>query len=419
MKKIISLIFVCIFILVFAFISCDGLDRKPNDNDESTTSTTINDMASTSTTIDDTTSTSTTIYDTISTSTTINDMTSTSTTINNTTSTTLPPGIDNYELGQAPNDIIKYNNGYVIISSTSSIAQVFYYKDSNIFLTLINQGSETISTLSNDGTYKIDGRTTARLIREFSLGTGYNPYKATIVGDKLFTTALMVNRLLIHNLTNGSKIKEINIPNDGIYYSRPSGIVNYGNYIFIACSFYYGESSVVYRNTGKVFVYDYVKDEVKGYINIKGKNSNALYIKDNILYIISSGSYSNNGSIEKIDLLTADFSNPSNVTTTNVLSGKDFMTLVINGNYAYIGDGAEIIRYNTNTWTSDKSINLFPTATAIYYPYISALTYSSTKNKIYAIEFASRKLNVLDIALSSIENNYTTGDWPTAFIINE
>jgi len=407
MKRITSLIFVCIFILLFNFISCESLDGKPSDNDESTTST--------STTINNTTSTST--------STTINNTTSTSTstTINTTTSTstTLPHGIDNYELGQAPNDIIKYNNGYVIISSTSSIAQVFYYKESNTFLTLINQGSETISTLSNDGTYRIDGRTTARLIREFSLGTGYNPYKATIVGDKLFTTALMVNRLLIHNLTNGSKIKEINIPNDGIYYSRPSGIVNYGNYIFIACSFYYGESSVVYRNTGKVFVYDYVKDEVKGYINIKGKNSNALYIKDNILYIISSGSYSNNGSIEKIDLLTADFSNPSNVTTTNVLSGKDFMTLVINGNYAYIGDGAEIIRYNTNTWTSDKSINLFPTATAIYYPYISALTYSSTKNKIYAIEFASRKLNVLDIALSSIENNYTTGDWPTAFIINE
>ena len=326
-----------------------------------------------------------------------------------------------YELGQSPNDIVKYNNGYVIISSISSTAQVFSYKDSNIFLTLINQGSETISTLSNSGKWEIDGRTTAILVREFSLDVGVNPYKATIVGDKLFTTALEADKLLIHNLTNGNKIKDVSIQKDGDYFSKPSGIVNYGNYILVACPFYYLDSSYfpVYKDSGKIFVYDYINDQPKGFINVTGKNPNTLYVKDDILYVISSGTYFNNGTIETINLSTADFSNPPNITTTNVLSGKDFMTLVINDNYAYIGDGAEIIRYNKSTWIEDKKINTFPNPLATDWPFIAAITYSSTKNKIYAIEQASRKLNILDVDLNSIESSYTTGEWATALLINE
>ena len=330
------------------------------------------------------------------------------------------PKSELYELGQAPNDIIKYNNGYVIISSTSSVAQIFSYKDNNTFLTLINQGSETISTLSKDNTWSKDGRTTAKLVGEFSLGKGVNPYKATIVGDKLFTTALIVDKLLIHNLTNGNKIKEIDIPKDGSYYPRPNGIVNYENYILVACPFYNDDTGMDYRDTGKVFVYDHVNDQSKGFIEVTGTNPNALYIKNDILYVISTGNYWNvMGKIEKINLSSANLSNPSTVTKTTVLSDKTFMTLVINGNYAYIGDGSKIIRYNISTWTSDKEIDIFPNPAVTDWPFISALTYSSIKNKIYAIEQASRKLNVLDINLNSIETNYETGDWPTAILINE
>jgi len=339
---------------------------------------------------------------------------------------TLPKGYSDYEIGQTPNDIIKYrSNGYVIISSMSSTAQVFSYNDDNTFLTVINGTSETISTLSKSNTWSQNGHDTAGLVVEFSLGQGASPYKATIVGDILFTTAYLTNRLLINDLTSGRRITMVDIPNDGDYYSKPNGIVNYGNYILVACNFSKdGQYVPEYRDTGKVFVYDYVNGQSKGFIEVTGKNTNALYVKDDILYIISSGTYSNNGNIEKINLSTTNLSDPSNITTTPVLSGKNFMTLVINGNYAYIGIGGEakIIRYNTSTWTSDKEINTYPNPGQYDWPYIPALTYSSTTNKIYAalsVYGVSMKLNVLDIDLNGIENSYTTGEDPAAILINE
>ncbi len=333
---------------------------------------------------------------------------------------------DLYELGQAPNDIVKYNNGYVIISSMSSIAQVFTYKESSIFLTLINQGSETTSTLSSDGMWRVDGRTTAKLVREFSLGQGVNPYKATVVGDNLYTTALEDDKLLIHNLTNGNKIDEVDIPKDGQYNSKPSGIVNYGDYILVACSFYFigNDYSVNYRDKGKVFVYDYVNSQPKGYIDVNGKNTNALYIKNDILYIISSGSYDsnwayeNNGNIESIDLSSADLSIPLSITTTNIISGIEFRVLQIVGTNAYTNDNGKILKYDISgaTWTKSGEVDLAPSDAA--FSYISALNYSSTKNKLYAIEGNSMKLYTVGLDLG-LESNYITGQYPTALLINE
>jgi hypothetical protein len=289
------------------------------------------------------------------------------------------------QTGQAPNQIIKNNNQVYIVNSLSNSILVYDYADFSI-------------------------------IREFSTGTGTNPFKAVIVGEKIYITAYLTHELLIFDLDGSNKKTvdiEILVEGEMTFYPFPQGIAVWNDYIFIACM-YSEESGVTKtRDPGRVAVYSISSGVITGYIEAGAKNTNSLYSKDNTLYIISSGGYESRfddtGMIEIIDVASVNLDLPAGINPVLAAENNSFGAFCINENTAWAGNlGNGTLRcYDISVvpWTGLESTT-FPGGD-YGMAYIPDIRYAALTDELYVTEFNGNKLYILDPVDLSVMKEYT------------
>ena len=280
----------------------------------------------------------------------------------------------NVLLGLAPNQIIKNNDDIYIINSNSNSIMVFDYNDFSIK-------------------------------KEFSVETGQNPYKACIIENNIYISAYLTHKLLKYSLAV-SKKNEINFVDIGSYKPYPLGVVNWNDYIFIACMYSTDGTATNTRDPGRIAVYNASNDILTGYIEAGAKNTNALYLDDNILYIISSGSYDvgnggfqEDGIIESIQLndVSDDLgSNPATISGLTVTSDSSFGALCIYNTKAWAGNlgNGTLRQYDVSgdTWTQIETRTFPGNSTLAYIPDIK---YDPVEDRIYVTEFNGNYLYIL------------------------
>ena len=278
----------------------------------------------------------------------------------------------NILIGSGPNQLIKNGNDVYIINSLSHSVMVFDYDDFSIK-------------------------------REFSVGNGPNPYKACIIGNKIYISAFLTHKLLIYDLSSSEQV-EISFSDEDPYKPYPQGVVNWNNYVFVACMYSKDGGATNTRDPGRVAVYNADTDTLEGYIEASATNTNALYMKDDILYIISSGSYSGgfkgDGKIECINLMDESDALKGSGTLTpdisTVADGSSFGPLCIHGNKAWtgnLGDG-RLRQYNITTpsWIQ-TTWRTFPGSYGL--AYIPDIKYDPNDNLLYVTEFNGNYLYIL------------------------
>lgn len=294
--------------------------------------------------------------------------------------------------GEIPNQMIKYNSDIIIV----------------------NSGSNSIMVFDKD---------TFNIKREFSIGQSKNPYKCTVKDNIIYITAYLTHQLLIYDYNTGQKIEEINLDslteNSKTYYPYPQGIVNWNDYIFIACMYSQNNSILKTRDKGRVAIYDINSNLITGYFDSTARDTNNLIVNNNSLYVISSGTYNTgfleDGAIDKIDLATSNLDSPAFITPTTVINKNSFGVLYIDNenNRAWTGNlgNGTIKEYSTltETWTLQDSLTFSGNGSMAF---ISDIQYDKTSNILFVTEFNGNILYEIDAGNLSIITQHRTDGGP-------
>lgn len=289
----------------------------------------------------------------------------------------------NIKTGQSPNQIIKKGNKVFIINSLSNSVIKYDFKSFAI----------------KD---------------EFSTGTGTNPYKGVINQEKLYITAYLTHKLLSYDLDGnnaGSTSLEILNEDGKTYYPFPQGIAQWNSYIFIACMYSEENGATKTRDPGRVAVYSTSSNNITGYIEAGARDTNNVIVNNDILYIISSGSYNSgfqeDGKIETVALTNVNLENPAGISPITQANNSSFGSFCIYNNMVWTGNlGNGTLRYyNTTTspWTQEASRS-FPGGHGM--AYIPDIKYTASKNELYVTEFNGNKLYILNPSNLSIKKEY-------------
>ncbi|HOJ63917.1 MAG TPA: hypothetical protein PLE45_05800 [Spirochaetota bacterium] len=267
--------------------------------------------------------------------------------------------------GDAPNQII-YDNGYFFI----------------------------VNSLSNS-ILKLDEY--LNVVKEFGVLSDSNPYKAVIINEKIYITSYLLHSVMLYNHNDGKMLKSIPIESieygSKIYYPFPCGIVRYNNYLFVACK-YTLDAGAQNALKGRVVIIDVNQNKVTGYIQSEGYNTTNIYIKNDDLYIISTGTYNNgyqeDGIIEKVNLITLNF-NSVNTDTTIVANGNSFGTICFTEDFIFTGNigNSKLIKFDNNFNQIEYKI-----LKEDGFSFISAMRYYD--KKIFLLEYNGSTLYVID-----------------------
>ncbi|MCG8570984.1 MAG: hypothetical protein MJB14_12665 [Spirochaetes bacterium] len=293
------------------------------------------------------------------------------------------------QTGQSPNQIIKHKNNVYIVNSLANSILIYDYK-------------------------------TFEIKNEFSTGTGTNPFKAAIYNDQIYVTAYLTHQLLVYNLS-GSHIAthDLEILNESskIYYPFPQGITLWdslaNDYIFIACMYSEENGATKTRNPGRVAVFSLASSSIIGYIDAGAKDTNQVLISNDILYIISSGSYSSgfleDGKIETVDLNSVNMSNPSAIVPVTQAGESSFGAFCIYNDQAWTGNlGNGTLRYydaSQSPWIENKN-RTFPGGHGM--AYIPDIQFAAKSNQLFVTEFNGNKLYILDPETLDIHDQYSS-----------
>lgn len=305
-------------------------------------------------------------------------------------------------LGQAPNQIVVRGSLAYVVNSLSNSIQIV--------------------DLSNFAT-----------VREISLGAGKNPMNIAILNkNKAYVTNFVTNTVDVINPseTDVSKqiLKTIQLPlgadlspNAGVTANaaRPQGAIIKDNKLYVNLA---NLDTLTYGSGGPGFVcvIDTQTDAIVKEIQTSGTNANGMYSdEDNPhkIYVSCSGGWGmQDGTVEILDTVTDTISK-----SFRVAGGPGSMA-VANGKI-YAGDiyTGEIMVFDKDSNSSSPSINRIVIAETDYVNYIYTMISGiavDTNGNLYAVEFNSDTLYVIDTATDSVKKGpIITGDGPQALAV--